>query len=180
MNAPRVTPADIDANIASEHYFTAADGCSGRCNMNVSQDGWVEPLRLLTFCVLVLKNGYTVTGESACASPENFDAELSLKRARHNAINKAWPLMAYALRERLAAGEQSDAVASPTFTGTMKLVSGTETKLTTIVRAFVEKHRISCPETIHQTDYVIENAYGLIEDLCDAVGYYQHPDDSED
>lgn len=62
----------------------------------------------------------------------------------------------------------------------MKLVSGTEAKLTAIVRAFVEKHCISCPETIHQTDYVIENAYSLIEELCDVVGYYQHPDDSED
>ncbi|MFY9438982.1 MAG: Gp49 family protein, partial [Burkholderiaceae bacterium] len=62
------------------------------------------PLALLTFCVLVLKNGFTVTGESACASPENFDAELGRKIARKNAIDNVWPLMGYALKERLAAG----------------------------------------------------------------------------
>ena len=61
-----------------------------------------ESLRLLTFCVLVLKNGFTVTGESACASPENFDAELGRKIARQNAINKVWPLMGYELRTKLA------------------------------------------------------------------------------
>ena len=58
-------------------------------------------LDLLTFCVLVLKNGFTVTGESACASPENFDAELGRKIARQNAVQKIWPLMGYQLRERL-------------------------------------------------------------------------------
>ena len=62
-----------------------------------------EALKLLTFCVLVLRNGFTVTGESACASPENFDAELGRKIARQNAINKVWPLMGYALKEKLAA-----------------------------------------------------------------------------
>ena len=60
-------------------------------------------LDLLTFCVLVLKNGFTVTGESACASPENFDAELGRKIARQNAVQKMWPLMGYALKERLSA-----------------------------------------------------------------------------
>ena len=61
-----------------------------------------DALRLLTFCVLVLKSGFTVTGESACASPENFDAELGRKIARTNAVAKVWPLMGYALKERLA------------------------------------------------------------------------------
>lgn len=59
-------------------------------------------LRLLTFCVLVLRNGFTVTGESACASPENFNADIGRRIARENAINKIWPLMGYALKERLA------------------------------------------------------------------------------
>ena len=101
LTAPRVTPADIEANIASEHYFTAAEGCAGRCAMAVQPNGWVQPLGLLTFCVLVLKNGFTVTGESACASPENFDAELGRKIARDNAVNTLWPLMGYALKEKL-------------------------------------------------------------------------------
>lgn len=101
LTAPRVTPADIEANIASEHYFTAAEGCAGACNMNVRPDGWVTPLNLLTFCILVLKNGFTVTGESACASPENFDAEVGRKIARQNAVGRIWPLMGYELRSRL-------------------------------------------------------------------------------
>lgn len=101
LTAPRITPADIEANIASEHYFTAADGERGAAN---SAFGYSEanPLGLLTFCVLVMRNGFTVTGESACASPENFDAEVGRKIARANAVNKIWPLMGYELRSKLA------------------------------------------------------------------------------
>lgn len=99
--APRITPADIEANIASEHYFTAADGARSQLALTVDAEG---PLRLLTFCVLVLRNGFTVTGESACASPENFDAKIGGKVARQNAINKIWPLMGYELRSKLAGG----------------------------------------------------------------------------
>lgn len=111
--APRVTPADIEANIAAETYFTAADGVRGAdfaLNFDVATVAPINPeqaLRLLTFCVLVLRNGFTVTGESACASPENFDAELGRVVARQHAINKIWPLMGYALKERLHA--QKDA-----------------------------------------------------------------------
>lgn len=105
MTAPRVTPADIESNIFSEHYFTASDGAQGAfCKDNKDFAGIPVPvsLHLLTFCVLVLRNGFTVTGESACASPENFDAEIGRKVARENAIAKVWPLMGYALKERLA------------------------------------------------------------------------------
>lgn len=104
LTAPRITPADIEANIASEHYFTADDGVFGRevkaCGTPVTN---VAPLYLLTFCVLVLRNGFTVTGESACASPENFDAEVGCKIARQNAVQKIWPLLGFALKERLHA-----------------------------------------------------------------------------
>ena len=108
LTAPRVTPADIEANIASEHYFTAADGVvvvrwSEYMQSGVPDNSVVpDALRLLTFCVLVLRNGFTVTGESACASPENFDADLERKIARQNAVNKVWPLMGYELRSKLA------------------------------------------------------------------------------
>ena len=109
LTAPRVTPADIEANISAEAYFTAADGYrSAPCFDPNGQPADCLPappaLELLTFCVLVLRNGFTVTGESACASPENFDAELGRKIARQNAISKMWPLMGYALKERLAEG----------------------------------------------------------------------------
>lgn len=98
LTAPRITPADIEANIASEHYFTAADAA---CNVAMHRHLVPKPLELLTFCVLVLRNGFTVTGESACASPENFDEEIGRSVARINAIGKVWPLMGYALKERL-------------------------------------------------------------------------------
>ena len=108
LTAPRVTPADIEANIANEHYFTASDGVNGHATANAGvYCGPILPLQLLTFCVLVLRNGFTVTGESACASPENFDAEIGRKIARANAVQKLWPLLGYALRERLAQGAQS-------------------------------------------------------------------------
>lgn len=104
--APRILPADIEANVASEHYFTAFDGLMsaimGGAFGNRIEVEDVEALSLLTFCVLVLKNGFTVTGESACASPENFDAEIGRKIARQNAVNKVWPLMGYALRTQLS------------------------------------------------------------------------------
>ena len=53
-------------------------------------------------CCLTLQNGFTVTGESACASPENFDAELGRKIARDNARNKIWALEGYLLKQRLS------------------------------------------------------------------------------
>lgn len=101
--APRVTPACIEAEIASEFYFTATDGVLGESEMGTRPAGRARALDLLTFCVLVLKNGYTVTGESACASPENFDAEIGRKIARQKAVEKIWPLLGFRLRDHLAA-----------------------------------------------------------------------------
>lgn len=68
----------------------------------VAQDYHVFPGTTLTICCLTLANGFTVTGESACASPENFDAELGRKIARDNAKQKIWALEGYALRDRLS------------------------------------------------------------------------------
>lgn len=83
LTAPRITPSDIDACIVSEQYY-------------------VFPQTTFTVCLLTLKNGYTVCGESACASPENFDPEIGRKIARENARNKIWALEGYALRNRLS------------------------------------------------------------------------------
>lgn len=106
--APRITPADIEAAIVSEHYFTALDGSNVDSSdaVNIWRDAAdvgseYGPLGLLTFAVLVLRNGFTVTGESACASPENFDAEIGRKIARQNAVEKIWPLEGYLLKQRL-------------------------------------------------------------------------------
>jgi len=83
LTAPRITPEQVDAAIVRGHF-------------------WVPPGTTLTVCVLELRNGFTVTGESACASPENFDAELGCKIARDNARQKIWALEGYALRCKLA------------------------------------------------------------------------------
>jgi hypothetical protein len=101
VTAPRITPADIEANIVGEYYFTARDGLLGATGTYRPDGRSIPALDLLTFCVLVLRNGFTVTGESACASPENFDAEIGRKIARANAVQKIWPLMGYALKSKL-------------------------------------------------------------------------------
>lgn len=100
LTAPRITPEAVEANIQEEYFFTADKALAG------TPGETSVPCRLLTFCVLVLSNGFTVTGESACASPENFDAELGRKIARQNAVQKIWPLMGYELRSKLAGGAQ--------------------------------------------------------------------------
>ena len=85
LNAPRLTPELIDAAIFAEDYHV----------FEGSQ---------LTVCCLTLENGFTVTGESACASPSNFDAEIGRKIARENARNKIWALEGYLLKQKLFDG----------------------------------------------------------------------------
>jgi hypothetical protein len=101
LTAPRVTPQQIEDEIAEEYSFTANNAVKGT-------PGESSPsLKLLTICVLVLRNGFTVTGESACASPENFDAELGHKIARQHAKDKIWALEGYALKKTLAAQKKA-------------------------------------------------------------------------
>jgi len=111
LTAPRVTPDRIEEVIESEHYFTADAGVCGEVCFESDPSTLLEDLEfkvvpqslsLLTFCVLVIKNGFTVTGESACASPENFDAEIGRKRARGKAVEKILQLEAYLLKQKLS------------------------------------------------------------------------------
>lgn len=101
LTAPRVTPGDVERNIKSEFYFTAGEGVLGQSQMGSKPAGRADSLNRLTFCVLVLDNGFTVTGESACVSAENFDPEIGKKIARTNAVSKIWPLMGYELTQRM-------------------------------------------------------------------------------
>ena len=82
LNAPRLTPEIIDSAIVDADYH-------------------VFDKTFQTVCCLTLKNGFTVTGESACASPENFNVDISKKIARDNARNKIWQLEGYLLKQRL-------------------------------------------------------------------------------
>ena len=83
LNAPRLTPELIDGAIAKTDFYVFGDTC-------------------LTVCCLTLQNGFTVTGESACASPENFDAGIGQKIARGNARDKIWQLEGYLLKDKLS------------------------------------------------------------------------------
>lgn len=103
---PRVSLADMEGKISAQHYFTA-----GAAVTALNQPKQIDsPLDLLTICVLIMRNGFTVIGKSAPASPENFDEEKGRRFAYEDAIKQLWPLEGYALRERLA--EQSAATAA--------------------------------------------------------------------
>lgn len=93
--APRVALKDIEDNIAAEYSFTA-DKAVAAINAPV-----MDELKLLTVCIMVMKNGFIIIGKSAPASPENFNAELGSKFAREDAIRQVWPLMGFALRDVL-------------------------------------------------------------------------------
>lgn len=82
--APRVTLEMVQAEIVGEQFHVFEGSC-------------------LTVCCLTLHNGFTVTGESACASPENFNAEIGRKVARDHAVEKIWPLLGFRLRDALCA-----------------------------------------------------------------------------
>lgn len=81
LTAPRLTPTLIDNTIKQEKYYRLTD--------------------VLTVCVLTLRNGFTVTGESACASPENYNEAIGNKIARENAREKIWLLEGYLLKQKL-------------------------------------------------------------------------------
>ena len=83
--APRVTPEDILAKIVQTDFHILTD--------------------VLTVCVLTLQNGFTVTGESACASPENYNQEIGERVSKGNATQKIWQLEGYLLKQRLFEGQ---------------------------------------------------------------------------
>jgi hypothetical protein len=94
LNAPRLNPQHINDQIVAEY--------SGRASELFKDCPGAEQLSCLTICVVRLKNGYLLVGESACASPENYDPEIGHKIARDNARNKIWALEGYLLRSKLA------------------------------------------------------------------------------
>jgi hypothetical protein len=92
--APRVALADIEGAIKARYDLTA-DKAVGP---DVPQ---TKELELLSICILVLNNGFTILGKSAPASAANFNADLGRKFAYEDAIRQIWPLMGFALRDRL-------------------------------------------------------------------------------
>lgn len=94
--APRVTQADIEAEIVGEHYINASQAIAA-----ISGLAMVPPpsCDMLTICILILKNGFTVTGESSCVSPENFCPTIGQRIAREDAVRKVWPLLGFRLMD---------------------------------------------------------------------------------
>lgn len=101
LNAPRITPDHIDSKIKAVRFINGGvtpdyyakdykDNCGASC---------------LTICILSLENGFTVTGESACASPENFYEKIGREIAYKNAREKIWQLEGYLLKEKLYQAE---------------------------------------------------------------------------
>lgn len=97
LDAPRLTPDNIDSKIKAIRYTTGDKFDLAYCADDYGTCGSPQ----LTICILSLENGFTVTGESACASPENFDRIIGQKIAYENARNKIWQLEGYLLKDKL-------------------------------------------------------------------------------
>lgn len=109
-----VTPEMIFDEIESVHYFTASEGEAGSefafslDDCPVEKSGYnalaayqsaPTPLDYLTFCVIVLKNGYTVTGQSACVDPSKYDRYMGRQIAFNDAKDKVWALLGFRLKD---------------------------------------------------------------------------------
>jgi len=103
--APRVTLGGMKGRVASEFYFTAGEAI--RSTGGLGTDDTPASLDILTICVLVLDNGWTLLGKSAPASAANFDAQKGELFAYEDALRQLWPLEGYLLRDRLAAEQEN-------------------------------------------------------------------------
>lgn len=108
--APRVTLADVEAEICAEYSFTVDRALQG-CPL-------VDGLQHITICVLVLKNGTKIVGvNEGPVSPENFDPEIGRRYAREKAIDQIWPLLGFRLRDELARPVLTEADAAADLAG---------------------------------------------------------------
>ncbi len=100
--APRVTPADIEAEIAGEFYFTAADGVRGQSEMGTNAATWTG-VDKVTFCVLVLANRAKVVGiNHGAIDPARHCPARGREEARKDALSKCRELLGFRLRDKLA------------------------------------------------------------------------------
>ena len=108
--APRITPADIEASIASEVYFTAEHGVEGamsRLELHARHPGQTGTWSQVTFCLVALRNGTKIVGINyGSVDPALHSAEVGRKYARDHAIEQIWPLLGYELRNKLHAMQE--------------------------------------------------------------------------
>lgn len=108
-----VTPDDVVKAIKEEFYFTAYEGVLGERfhhervgDPNKDKPDIPPTLRLMTICVLVLNNGFTVVGTSACADPLKYNKEMGQSLAREKATDQVWAFLGFMLRDRMSKEEQ--------------------------------------------------------------------------
>lgn len=173
--AKRVSKADVEARIKSVHYFTAAEGVAAAALYSAGQKLQPSPLGLLTFAVLVIDNGFTVTGQSACASPENFDRDIGKRLAYEDAITKLWTHLGFELRTKLAVVE-----AAPPIAGLMAERGGVAYIGTKCIRAvpmnWLDYNRlrgweVPADENPEDAGYLVENADGGAPNVAGFDGY---------
>lgn len=173
--AKRVSKADVEARIKSVHYFTAAEGVAAASLYSVGQELQPSPLGLLTFAVLVIDNGFTVTGQSACASPENFDRDIGKRLAYEDAITKLWTYLGFELRTKLAMVE-----AAPPIVGLMAEYGGVAYIGTKCIRAVpmnrldynrLRGWEVPADENPEDAGYLVENADGGAPNVAGFDGY---------
>lgn len=99
MTTNTVTNEIIESKIAGVMYMNGADMAKVN-GMNIGTET-ENNLKRLTLCVVVMENGFLLTGESACVSADNYVEATGKRIAFENATNKMWPLLGYALREEL-------------------------------------------------------------------------------
>jgi len=83
LNAPRLTPELVEAQVPSETYT-------------------VLPSGKVLVCELLLRNGFSVRGEASVVSKENFDEEIGRKVSRAKAVQEIWQIEGYLLQEKLS------------------------------------------------------------------------------
>ena len=94
---PRVALADIEAAIGGVYYTTGALALQD----SYLSDEHKAPLDILTLCLVVMRNGFTVVGKAAPASPNNYRSDVGQRLAYEDAVRQLWPLMGFSLRDRL-------------------------------------------------------------------------------
>lgn len=163
--APRVTQNDIEKQIVVEHYFTArgAVATAGAVQVGSQTDESIRALMCLTFCVLVLRNGFTVTGESICASPDVFDTEHERMIARRNAQDKIFALEDYRLKtdlHRAAQAGESHGVAQSSSQSTENQQKSFEQAARPLIKWLAENVHP------HHSVYVTSTHAELLEGSC--------------
>lgn len=159
LNAPRITPEYIDSKIKHAEYILPRDVC--RRDNGVETFDAPLPLQTLTFCILTLENGFTVTGESACVSPENFDADIGKGFAYDNAREKIWVLEGYLLKQRLheqPAGIDGIGAGIVGVSHSNEVKSSTSLSFSQALSALKEGHRVARIGWNGKDQYVVAQA----------------------